>query len=149
MKEYKFTINENPYQVSVQDLDNQNAVVCVNGVEYTVQYAAEETAPAVEKAAVEKPAADKPAADKPAAAGPEANASANTSAYEVCSPLPGIILDLHCRVGDSVRAGQALLVLEAMKMENVIEAEKDGKVLEVKVAKGDSVLEGAVLLTIG
>ena len=65
------------------------------------------------------------------------------------SPLPGVIVDLKVREGDQVKAGQHLLVLEAMKMENNIDADRDGIIVELKVNKGDSVLEGDTLLTIG
>jgi biotin carboxyl carrier protein len=63
--------------------------------------------------------------------------------------LPGVILDVHVREGDSVKVGQKLLTLEAMKMENNINADKEGKVVSMKVSKGDSVMEGDVLIVIG
>ena len=65
------------------------------------------------------------------------------------SPLPGVIIAIKVNVGDSVKAGQEVAVLEAMKMENSIEAEHDGTVTAIHVAKGDSVLEGAAVVTIG
>ena len=64
------------------------------------------------------------------------------------SPLPGVINSINVTVGDKVSAGQTVAVLEAMKMENEIQAEKDGVVTGIHVAKGDSVLEGADILTI-
>ena len=65
------------------------------------------------------------------------------------SPLPGVIIAVKVNVGDSVKAGQEVAVLEAMKMENSIEATQDGTVTAIHVAKGDSVLEGAAIVTIG
>ena len=65
------------------------------------------------------------------------------------SPLPGVILDLFVKVGDTVKIGQRLLVLEAMKMENNIEADKAGKIASIAKNKGDSVMEGDVLIVIG
>ena len=65
------------------------------------------------------------------------------------SPLPGVILSIDCKVGDTVKRGQKVIVLEAMKMENNINADRDGKIIEIKVNKGDSVLEGADLVVIG
>lgn len=59
-----------------------------------------------------------------------------------------MILDLRCKVGDSVKKGQTLMILEAMKMENNILANKNGKITEILVQKGDSVLEGADLVVI-
>lgn len=73
----------------------------------------------------------------------------SSSAGAVKSPLPGVILSLDCKVGDTVKRGQKIAVLEAMKMENNINADRDGKILEVKVNKGDSVLEGADIVVIG
>ena len=65
------------------------------------------------------------------------------------SPLPGVIIAVKVNVGDAVKAGQEVAVLEAMKMENSIEATHDGTVTAIHVAKGDSVLEGAPVVTIG
>lgn len=71
-----------------------------------------------------------------------------TAAKSVVSPLPGVVVDVKVAAGDVVKAGQTVAVLEAMKMENDILAECDGVVASVDVKNGDSVLEGAVLLTI-
>jgi biotin carboxyl carrier protein len=65
------------------------------------------------------------------------------------SPLPGVILELFVKEGDTVKIGQRLLVLEAMKMENNIESDKAGKVVSISKNKGDSVMEGDVLIVIG
>jgi biotin carboxyl carrier protein len=67
----------------------------------------------------------------------------------VKSPLPGVILDVHVREGDSVKVGQRLITLEAMKMENNINADKEGRIVSLKVHKGDAVMEGDVLIVIG
>ena len=66
----------------------------------------------------------------------------------VQAPLPGVVLDINVTVGQEVKAADTVVTLEAMKMENAIKAGVDGKVAAINVAKGDSVLEGAVLLTI-
>lgn len=71
-----------------------------------------------------------------------------TAAKAVVSPLPGVVVDVKVAAGDVVKTGQTVAVLEAMKMENDILAECDGVVASVDVKNGDSVLEGAVLLTI-
>jgi biotin carboxyl carrier protein len=65
------------------------------------------------------------------------------------SPLPGVILDVYVREGDTVKIGQKLIMLEAMKMENNINADKEGRVASIKVSKGDSVMEGDILIVIG
>ena len=64
------------------------------------------------------------------------------------SPLPGVVNDILVNVGDTVNVGQTVLILEAMKMENNINAIKSGKVTAIKVNKGDSVLEGTELIII-
>ena len=79
----------------------------------------------------------------------EALKNASVSVGSLKSPLPGIILDITCNVGDTVKKGQKLLILEAMKMENNIIADRDGTIQDIKVRKGHSVLEGTELLSIG
>ena len=64
------------------------------------------------------------------------------------SPLPGVILDIKVNVGDTVKKGQVIIILEAMKMENNINADKDGKITAINVSKGESVLEGTDLVII-
>ena len=76
------------------------------------------------------------------------SAEVRAAARAVVSPLPGVVVDVKVAAGDVVKAGQTVAVLEAMKMENDILVECDGVVASVSVKDGDSVLEGAVLLTI-
>mgnify|MGYP003560120428 FL=1 len=66
----------------------------------------------------------------------------------VKAPLPGTVIDIKVAVGDTVKKGQTIVILEAMKMENNIDSERDGKITAIKVNKGDSVMEGSVLVTI-
>lgn len=82
----------------------------------------------------------------PASAIPAKEASSGNS---ITAPLPGVILSIKVSVGDTVKAGQTVAVLEAMKMENDILTERDGTVRSVNVEKGDSVLEGTIIITIG
>lgn len=145
MKTYKFKINGNEYNVAINSLEGTNASVTVNGTDYQVELedapaAPVQAAPATAPAAAPAQAAPAaPAAPKPAASG---------AGKAVTSPLPGVIIAVKVNVGDSVKAGQEVAVLEAMKMENSIEAEHDGTVTAIHVAKGDSVLEGAAVVTI-
>lgn len=69
-------------------------------------------------------------------------------AGNIQSPLPGKIVDIFVGVGDVVKIGQRLLVLEAMKMENNIESDKSGKIISINKQIGDTVMEGDVLITI-
>ncbi|MBO5075337.1 MAG: acetyl-CoA carboxylase biotin carboxyl carrier protein subunit [Bacteroidales bacterium] len=146
MKTYRFKINGNEYNVAINSVDGTNASVTVNGTDYQVELenapaAPVQTAPAA--APVAAPVQTAPAASaapKPAASG---------AGKAVTSPLPGVIIAVKVNVGDSVKAGQEVAVLEAMKMENSIEATQAGTVTAIHVAKGDSVLEGAAIVTIG
>lgn len=146
MKTYRFKINGNEYNVAINSVDGTNASVTVNGTDYQVELenapaAPVQTAPAgVPAAAPVQTAPAASAAPKPAASG---------AGKAVTSPLPGVIIAVKVNVGDSVKAGQEVAVLEAMKMENSIEATQAGTVTAIHVAKGDSVLEGAAIVTIG
>lgn len=146
MKTYRFKINGNEYNVAINSVDGTNASVTVNGTDYQVELenapaAPVQTAPAAAPAAAPvQTALAASAAPKPAASG---------AGKAVTSPLPGVIIAVKVNVGDSVKAGQEVAVLEAMKMENSIEATQDGTVTAIHVAKGDSVLEGAAIVTIG
>lgn len=95
-------------------------------------------------------AAAAPVAAAPVAAAPAAPAAAPVAdGTKVTAPMPGTILDIKVAVGDTVKSGQAICVLEAMKMENDVNAPCDGKVLSVNTTKGSAVETGAVLAVIG
>ena len=143
MKTYKFKINGNEYNVDINSVEGNMASVTVNGTPYQVEL---ENAPA---APVQAVPASAPAQPAPAASAAPAPKPAAGSGKAVTSPLPGVIIAVKVNVGDKVKAGQEVAVLEAMKMENSIEAEHEGTVTAVHVAKGDSVLEGAAVVTIG
>ena len=162
MKEYKYKINGNEYSVAIIDLEGDKAAVEVNGVSYQVDiltegYTAPAPRPAAKPAAAPQPAPEAPApaaapvapqpiAPAAPAAEPAAPAGKGTA---VQSPLPGVILDIKVAVGDQVKAGQTVAILEAMKMENNINAECDGIITAIKVAKGDNILEGSDIVIIG
>ncbi len=136
MKEYKYTINGNVYNVVIGDIEDNIAHVEVNGTHYNVEMEKK-----VKKAApVAKP--------RPAAAPSVKPAKPAASKGGIKSPLPGVILDIKVKEGDEVKKGQTLVILEAMKMENSINADRDGKIASIKVSKGESVLEGTDLIII-
>ena len=143
MKEYKYKINGNLYNVVIGDIEDNIAHVEVNGTHYTVEMEKKPKAEAAPKP-VARPAA-KPAAAAAAAPVVKPAAAAKSG---VKSPLPGVILDIKVNVGDEVKKGQTIIILEAMKMENSINADKDGKVAAINVSKGESVLEGTDLVII-
>ena len=145
MKEYKYKINGNLYNVVIGDIEENIAHVEVNGTHYTVEMEKKPKAAPAPKPVV-RPAA-KPAA-APAAAAPVTKPAAGGAKSGVKSPLPGVILDIKVNVGDEVKKRQTLIILEAMKMENSINADRDGKIASIKVSKGESVLEGTDLVII-
>lgn len=144
MKEYKYKINGNAYTVGVGEIEDNIAQVEVNGVTYQVELekkaaSAIKVATAPRPAAAPRTAAGEKVVSKPAAAaGPGA----------IKSPLPGVITAIRVKVGDTVKASDTVIILEAMKMDNDIHAGRDGKVASINVAAGDSVLEGTVLITL-
>lgn len=144
MKEYKIKINGNNYNVTIDDVEDNVAKVEVNGTPYNVEFEKPISKPKT-ISVVNKPAAA-PAAG-PAPANKPAAAPAAAGGATVNSPLPGVVLEIKVKDGDKVTKGQVIMVLEAMKMENAIEAPCDGTVT-VKAQKGDSVLEGATLAVI-
>lgn len=123
MKRYNITVNGKAYDVAVEEIDG----------------AAPAAAPAP-NAATSAAAAAPAAAAKPAAA---------VEGTKIAAPMPGMILDVKVAVGDSVKKGQALFVLEAMKMENDVNSTCDGTVLSLNASKGSSVETGTVLAVIG
>lgn len=146
MKEYKLKINGNDYNVVINDVQESVASIEVNGSNYKVEFEkpiVKPTAIKVVKTATAAPAVSA-AAPKPAAV-PAPTAGGTT----VSSPLPGVILEVCVKEGDTVKNGQKIMVLEAMKMENVVEATADGVIKSIKVNKGDSVMEGTPLAIIG
>lgn len=122
MKNYRITVNGTSYDVSVEEL--------AGGV-----------------APVAAPVAAAPVAAPAPAAAPAAK-SAGAGSIKVASPMPGKILDVKANVGDAVKKGQVILILEAMKMENEVVAPEDGTVASIDVAVGDAVESGAVLATL-
>lgn len=157
MGKYNFRINGHDYQVDVNSVEGGIADVTVNGTDYKVELADAVPAPAQQavRPAPQTVSTGAPAVTPQATApAPQAAQTAAVSAPQgkgevVTAPLPGVILDIKVKVGDAVKAGQTVAVLEAMKMENEIESTASGTVTAVNAGKGDSVLEGAAIITIG
>ena len=146
MKQYRFKIYGNQYNVDINSVEGNIASVSVNGTSYQVEL---EDAPAAPVQAVPVQASVMTPAAAPVQAAPAQKPAASGAGKPVTSPLPGVIIAVKVNVGDSVKAGQEVAVLEAMKMENSIEAIQDGTVTAIHVDKGDSILEGAPIVTIG
>lgn len=142
MKEFKYTIDGKVYNVEIDNVDEEKCVaqVKVNGESFEVGME-KPAEPEKKKVELGKPvAAD--AADEPT------TAPVGNTANAIKAPLPGTITAINVKVGDEVKAGDALLVLEAMKMANNIEAEKDGTVKAICVRVGQSVMEDDPLVVV-
>lgn len=152
MKQYKYTINGAQFDVTIDSIVGSKAKVEVNGIPFEVEMQGsslvEEALPTVSTEATPAtttpaaPAAETPAAAPAATSGPGAGTP-------VKAPLPGVVTKILVSAGQTVKKGDTVLVLEAMKMENNITAEADGSVTGICVSAGDSVMEGTTLLTIG
>ncbi len=144
MKKFKFIIRGNDYNTEILSIEDNIAEVEVNGSSYQVE---------IEKAVKETKT---PKLMRPKIIHSGGHDSAKTSKPSakkgvgyVKAPLPGTILELKTNVGDVVKVGDTLLIMEAMKMENNIKSDKAGKVTAIKINNGESVLEGDVLVEIG
>lgn len=151
MKTYKYKIDGAAYDVTINEVQGRRAKVVVNGIPFDVEMQGtqltEDNLPNVDTTAAPEAPAAAPA-EQPAAAASASNASEAGKGNPVKAPLPGVVTKVLVKAGQTVKKGENILVLEAMKMENNITAESDGTVTAVCVNPGDSVLEGTVLLTI-
>ena len=146
---YQYTVQGVDYDVEIEDVEGNVAKVTVNGIPFEVETKQPIKAAPKAKVKVEapKPVAVAPAQPAPQpAAQPAAAAGAGT---KVTAPLPGTITEVCVTVGQQVKEGQTVVILEAMKMQNNIEAETTGTITSIMVKQGDTVMEGSVLVTIG
>ncbi|MBK7105336.1 MAG: biotin/lipoyl-binding protein [Ignavibacteriae bacterium] len=146
MKKFKFTINGSDYDVEIVNIEDNIAEVEVNGTSYQVQVNKQIQTTKTPKLVRSVVA---PSTDIAISEQRTAKPTAAKGAGHIKSPLPGVILNVHVREGDSVKIGDKLITLEAMKMENSVNADKEGKVVKINVRQGDSVMEGDVLVEIG
>ena len=146
MKKFKMNINGNEYEVNIINVDDNIAEVEVNGEKFNVELEKKVQVSKTPKLvrSVVSPSTD---IDKSTSKTSKPNEAKGVGFIK--SPLPGIILSIDVNVGDEVKVGQRLMVLEAMKMENNINADKSGKVVSIKVKTDDSVMEGDLLIEIG
>jgi biotin carboxyl carrier protein len=142
MPTYRITIGGVTYEVEVGDLSRSPVSVEVNGQPLTVDWERVAQAPA---AAAPSPAPPPVSAPAPAPARQPAAVAADANA--VVAPMPGKVLAVRVKPGDSVAYGQELCLLEAMKMEQSIRSPRDGVIASVSVAAGDSVLHAQVMFT--
>ncbi len=137
MKRFKFTINGNEYEVDIKKFENRKARIEVNGTCYNVELHKDDQpskTPILVRSKVKTPK-DSHIISK----------TENTG-FLVKAPLPGSIMQIMVKEGDSITKDQPLLVYEAMKMENKLVSEKDGVITSIKVAPGDNVLQDDILM---
>ena len=154
MAKYQYTVKGVDYEVEIQDIEGNIANVTVNGIPFEVEMkqpvkagkqkvklanAATESATNTANTGTASAPEDKPA---------EKAAAPATGGKPVVAPLPGTINDIKVKVGDKVNVGDTVVILEAMKMQNNIEAESAGTIASINVNKGDAVMEGDTLVTI-
>ena len=145
MRKYKFTINGNNYDVVVKNIDKNIAYVELNGSEIAIDINQEiqsSKTPILTRKEIINKEGDKH--DKFVPVKQESKPSART----IKSPLPGNVIKLLVKEGDIFKADDPLLVLESMKMENNILAERNGKILKIHVQAGQSILQDAILFDI-
>jgi glutaconyl-CoA/methylmalonyl-CoA decarboxylase subunit gamma len=144
MKNFKFTIHGNVYEVNLIDIEDNIAQIEVNGSVYNVEIHREvketKTPRLVRKVVEPSQESDRAKTHKPIE---------KAKAGGIKAPLPGTILEIKTEVNKEVKVGDVLMIVEAMKMENNIKADRAGVVTSIPVKVGDSVLEGDVLVEIG
>ncbi|NPD92243.1 acetyl-CoA carboxylase biotin carboxyl carrier protein [Xylanibacter muris] len=141
MKEYKYTINGNKYEVTIGEIIENIATITVNGEDYKVEMEPE-MKPEKPKVVV------RPQVAAPADTSSDNDTTSTNINNAVKAPLPGVIVEVKVAVGDEVKAGDTVVILEAMKMANNLDAEKGGKVTKICVTPGQSVMEGDPLVVI-
>lgn len=151
MNKYQYKVQGVDYNVEIEEVSGNLAKVNVNGIPFEVELQQPiNAAQAITRPKVSAPKSAPAAAPAaaPSVAAPAAAPVAGNGT-SVKSPLPGTITAVNVKVGDKVNNGDTVVVLEAMKMQNNIEAEATGTITSVAVSAGDSVMEGSVLVTIG
>ena len=152
MSKYQYKVQGVDYEVEIAEVEGNIAKVNVNGIPFEVELQRPINAakhPQLTRPKVEAPKAAVAAPVAAAAPQPVQPAAAAGAGNPLKAPLPGTITEVKVQVGQQVNVGDTVIVLEAMKMQNNIEAEYAGQVTSIVVKQGDTVMEGAVLLTIG
>lgn len=147
MKKFKFIINGNQYEANIESIEDNVAEIEINGTSYSVEL--EKSIEPLAKTPKLVQAIVVPAADSHPAVVKTSSPDSPKGNGTIKSPLPGTIFELYVKEGDMVKIGQRLLTLEAMKMENNIDSDKEGKVISIKKKKGEAVMEGDILIIIG
>lgn len=136
MKTYKFKVNENGYTVNIKSQEDNIINLEVNGTNYAVvmkEDIKKTKTPTLVRAASKRPA-------EPLKVNPK------SSKAKIVAPIPGVVLSIDVKVGDTLKVGDRMLVLEAMKMENNIVCEKAGTITAINISAGQQVLQDEVMI---
>ena len=151
---YQYTVKGVDYEVEIQDIEGNIANVTVNGIPFEVEMkqpvkAGKQKVKLSEERRVKSEESNSSSsATNASSATTTQPAAAAASGKPVVAPLPGTINEIKVKVGDKVNTGDTVVILEAMKMQNNIEAETSGTITSINVNKGDAVMEGDTLVTI-
>ena len=145
MAKYQYTVKGVDYEVEIQDIEGNIANVTVNGIPFEVEMKQPVKAGKQKVKLSEERKAE--GSEERRVKSEESNSS-SAAGKPVVAPLPGTINEIKVKVGDKVNAGDTVVILEAMKMQNNIEAETSGTITSINVNKGDAVMEGDTLVTI-
>ena len=154
---YEYKVKGVDYEVEIQDIEGNIANVTVNGIPFEVEMkqpvkAGKQKVKLSEERRAEESEERRVKSEESnsssASAASTSSASTAAAGKPVVAPLPGTINEIKVKVGDKVNAGDTVVILEAMKMQNNIEAETSGTITSINVNKGDAVMEGDTLVTI-
>ena len=157
MNTYKYKVKGVDYEVEIAEVEGNIAKVNVNGIPFELELQKPINAakhPSMNRPKVEAPTNLLPKREASTAGIPQQQASPvggrseGASGNAIKAPLPGTVTEIKVQVGQQVNVGDTVLVLEAMKMQNNIESDYAGQVTSIVVKQGDTVMEGAVMLTI-
>ena len=157
MAKYQYTVKGDDYEVEIQDIEGNIANVTVNGIPFEVEMkqpvkAGKQKVKLSEErraeGSEERRVKSEESYSSSASAASTSSATTAAAGKPVVAPLPGTINEIKVKVGDKVNAGDTVVILEAMKMQNNIEAETSGTITSINVNKGDAVMEGDTLVTI-
>ncbi len=157
MAKYQYTVKGVDYEVEIQDIEGNIANVTVNGIPFEVEMkqpvkAGKQKVKLSEErraeGSEERRVKSEESYSSSASAASTSSATTAAAGKPVVAPLPGTINEIKVKVGDKVNAGDTVVILEAMKMQNNIEAETSGTITSINVNKGDAVMEGDTLVTI-
>ena len=147
MKNFKITVNNNPYEVNILSYESTKVKLEVNGKAYEVGLEKPEASSKTPTLVREK-AATTSGGDSTKSTALTSSPTERKGSGVIKSPLPGTIIKIFVNVGDAVKVGTTLLTWEAMKMENNLTSDREGKVKSIKVKPGDNILEGDILVEI-